>query len=365
MLTKQPGSTRQEPATIMVVDDTPANLVLLQEMLQIEKYKVLAFPRGSLALKAAEKQIPDVVLLDITMPEMDGFEVLAKLKADERLKDIPVIFISALADNTFKLRAFTEGAVDYITKPFQMEEVHARVGSHLRLYHAQHELKKYNEHLEELVNEKVKQISGSQMALLEAMASLVEKRDGDTMQHIARTKGVCGIITTHLREKPEYASVVTEKFCENICNASPLHDIGKVAIPDAILLKPGKLTNDEFDIMKTHTVVGADTLQIVLDRDKQNEFVAMCVHIARSHHEWWDGSGYPDKLSGENIPLPARIVAFADVYDALRSKRPYKEPRSHEESIGIIESEAGTHFDPALAKIFLEKEKDIQQLYAN
>jgi len=364
MLTKQSDDTRHNPPTIMVIDDTPANLVLLQEMLQISKYRVLAFPRGSLALKAAEKQIPDVVLLDITMPEMDGFEVLQRFKADDRLKNIPVIFISALADNTFKVRAFTEGAVDYITKPFQMEEVHARVGSHLRLSRAQNELKRYNEHLEELVDEKVKQISGSQMALIEAMANLVEKRDGDTSQHITRTKNICGVITSAMREKPEYASIVTGEFYENICNASPLHDIGKVAIPDSILLKPGKLTKDEFEIMKTHTVEGADALKIVLEHNKESKFVAMCVDVARAHHEWWNGTGYPDKLSGEDIPLPARVVAFADVYDALRARRPYKEPRSHEESIEIIKSEAGEHFDPALAKIFIEKEKDIQQIYA-
>ncbi|MDR2733684.1 MAG: response regulator [Spirochaetota bacterium] len=363
MLTKQSGGAKREPLTIMVVDDTPANLVLLQEMLQIEKYRVLAFPRGSLALKATETQVPDLILLDITMPEMDGFEVIQRLKADERLKNIPVIFISALADNNFKLRAFTEGAVDYITKPFQMEEVHARVGSHLRLSQAQNELKKYNEQLENIVQEKVKQISGTQMALIEAMANLVECKDGDTHQHVARTKNVCRIIAAALREKPEYAAVVTERFCENIHDASPLHDIGKVAIPDSILLKQGKLTPEEFEIMKTHSAAGANCLKIVLERDKQNDFVAMCVDIARSHHEWWNGTGYPDGLSGENIPLAARIVAFADVYDALRSRRPYKDPRTHEESIDIIEKESGEHFDPALTKIFLEKGKEIQQAF--
>lgn len=213
------------------------------------------------------------------------------------------------------------------------------------------------------MDEKVKQLSDSQMALIEAMASLVEKRDGDTSQHISRTKDICGIIVASLREKPEYASVATDKFCENVNNASPLHDIGKVAIPDAILLKTDKLTPEEFEIMKTHTIVGADAIKIVHDRNKENEFITMCIDIARSHHEWWNGTGYPDKLAGENIPLPARIVALADVYDALRSKRPYKEPRSHEESVGIIKSESGAHFDPALTEIFIEKEKEIQRVY--
>jgi len=232
----------RETSTIMVVDDTPANLKLLQEMLKTTGYRVLAFPNGKLALSAAERIPPDLILLDISMPEMDGFEVCKQLKADPALKDIPVIFISALDETVGKVKAFSAGGVDYVTKPFQFEEVHARVEVHLRLRKLQVELERHNHHLEDLVREKVAEISESQLATIVALAKLAESRDDDTGTHIERTRIFCKILSEKLRDHPRYAGSINDKFIETIYQASPLHDIGKVGIPDSILLKPSKLS---------------------------------------------------------------------------------------------------------------------------
>ncbi|MFH0730786.1 MAG: two-component system response regulator [Pseudomonadota bacterium] len=343
-------------ATIMVVDDTPANLKLLEQMLQSQRYRVLAFSSGKLALKAAAENPPDLILLDIRMPEMDGFEVCRRLKIDDVLKEIPVLFISALSEAADKVMAFSVGGVDYVTKPFQIEEVHARVETHLRLRKLQRELEKHNLHLEELVKEKIREISDSQLATIRAVSKLAESRDDDTGQHIDRTQIFSKVLAEKMRGNPRYAGRISDTFVDNIYHASPLHDIGKVGIPDNILLKPGKLTPEEFEIMKTHTLIGAKTLQTIHGKYPKNAFINMGITIARSHHEKWDGSGYPDGLAGEDIPLAARIMAVSDVYDALRSERPYKPAFTHEKSCGIIIEGAGRHFDTAVINAFTELE---------
>ena len=347
-----------ETATIMVVDDTPANLKLLEEILQGQGYRVLQFPRGDMALKAAAKNPPDLILLDIMMPEMNGFEVCQQLKADERLQDIPVLFISSLDDTESKLQAFSKGGVDYVTKPFQEAEVLARVKTHLELQRVRRELQRYNLHLEDLVREKVQEIFDSQMATILAVSKLAEYRDDETGKHIERTRVFCKLVAEKLREHHRYAKSITDDFLRNIYNSAPLHDIGKVGIPDNILLKPGKLAQEEFEIMKTHTTIGAATLQAVQHRYPNNQFINMGVVLTRSHHEKWDGSGYPDGLVGEDIPLSGRIMALADVYDALRSKRPYKEAFTHEKAREIIAEGAGSHFDPGIVKAFLALENE-------
>ena len=352
----------QEKSTIMVVDDTPANLKLLQEVLQAKNYRVLAFPGGTMALNAATKNPPDLILLDINMPGMGGFEVCERLKADEILKGIPVLFISALTETTDKVKAFSVGGVDYLTKPFQSEEVHARVETHLRLRRLQLELEKHNLHLEDLVKEKVAEISDSQLATIVALARLAESRDDDTGDHIEHTRIFCKVLAEKLRGKPCYAGSVDDTFIKNIYHASPLHDIGKVGISDNILLKPGKLTPEEFDIMKTHALIGANTLQAACSKYPRNAFLNMGIAIARSHHEKWDGSGYPDGLAGEDIPLSARIMAVADAYDALRSKRPYKPPFTHEKGCAIIMEAAGRHFDPAVIDAFRAVESEFAEI---
>jgi putative two-component system response regulator len=303
-------------------------------------------------LKGISIEPPDLILLDINMPDMNGYDVFEILKADEKLRELPVIFISALSDAVDKVKAFSFGGIDYITKPFQFEEVLARVETHLKLHYLQIELEEHNKKLEELVLAQVREISESQMATIFAMAKLSESRDDDTGLHLERVQNLCRILSMQLASKPEFKTRINHYFIEEIFHASPLHDIGKVAIPDDILLKPGKHTKEEFEIMKKHAVLGAETLQQVRQKYPNNSFINMGIDIAHFHHERWDGSGYPEGLSGENIPLCARIMSIVDVYDALRSKRCYKNSVSHEESIDIIIKGSGTQFDPNLIEGF-------------
>jgi putative two-component system response regulator len=342
----------QDAPTIMIVDDTPENLKMLRELLGERGCKVMAFPRGDRALQAAVRHLPDLILLDIRMPEMDGYEVCRRLKADERLRDIPVLFVSALSETENKVRAFAAGGVDYVTKPFQAEEVHARVDTHLRLRSLQKTLEEHNQYLESLVHEKVREISQSQLSTIHALSELLETRDYETGEHTERTRNFCRLLAQTLRHTPKYALEVSDAFIEHIHQAAPLHDIGKFDIPDSILLKPGKLDAAEFETIKTHTTIGAITLQKAYDRHPKNALLRMGIEIARSHHEKWDGSGYPDGLGGEGIPLSARIMALADVYDALRAERRYKPSYTHQQTVRIIAESMGTHFDPDLGPAF-------------
>lgn len=340
---------------IIVVDDVPANLTLLTGMLKEKGYRVRPVPSGKLALKAVEHEPPDLILLDITMPDMDGFEVCRKLKQDTRFRDIPIIFISALTETLDKVKAFGNGGVDYVTKPFQFEEVAARVETHLKL-------RRYQAHLEDLVEEQVKEISDSQISTIFALSKLSESRDKETGKHLERVQIYCKMLAEKLSREEPYNSVIDAAFIHNIFNASPLHDIGKVASPDHILLKSGKLTPEEFEIMRKHSLMGANTMEAVQQMYEKNAFINMGISIARSHHERWDGTGYPDGLKGEEIPLAARIMAIADVYDALRSNRCYKGSFSRDRSRGIIESGDGAQFDPALVKAFLALEEEFDRI---
>jgi putative two-component system response regulator len=340
---------------ILLVDDTPANLSLLANLLKNKGFNIRAVPNGKLALKIVDIEPPDLILLDINMPEMSGYDVCKKLKADRRFSDIPIIFISALSETIDKVEAFANGGVDYITKPFQFDEVEARVRTHIKL-------RRYQESLEELVKQQVKEISDSQISTIFALSKLAESRDKDTGKHLERVQIFCRLLAEKISHEIPYKSMIGSDFIHDISNASPLHDIGKVAISDDILLKPNKLTPVEYEEMKTHTQIGAETLDNVKELYPGNSFINMGILIARSHHEHWDGSGYPDHLSGESIPLPARIMAIVDVYDAIRSKRCYKEPMSREQSLELITQESGQQFDPFLVKVFLEEEKEINTI---
>ncbi len=339
---------------ILVVDDVPANLTLLTGMLKEKGYRVRPVPSGKLALKAVEHEAPDLILLDITMPGMNGFEVCQKLKQDKRFHDIPIIFISALTETLDKVKAFGSGGVDYVTKPFQFDEVEARVETHLKL-------RRYQAHLEDLVQEQVKEISDSQISTIFALSKLSESRDKETGEHLERVQIYCKMLAEKLSQQEPYNSVIDAAFIHNIFNASPLHDIGKVASPDYVLLKSGKLTEEEFAMMKKHAHVGANTMAAVQQVYKKNAFINMGITIARNHHERWDGTGYPDGLKGEDIPLAARIMAIADVYDALRSNRCYKGAFSRDRSRELIEDGSGTQFDPALVVAFLALEEEFDR----
>jgi len=334
----------------MVVDDTPANLKLLEMLLKSIQYTVSTYTRGAAALEAARQSPPDIVLLDVSMPEMDGYEVCRHFKSTAELREIPVLFISAHAGLEEKVKAFEAGGVDYITKPFHAAEVKARVGTHLKLAQLQSTLQHQNEHLEELVTEKMEEIYSSQLSTIVALAKLAEHRDNDTGRHLERVQLYTRLLAEELRKEPLFSATITNVFVTNLFHATPLHDIGKVAIPDQILLKPGRLDPAEFEIMKTHSAVGAKTLAAVNSAYQNNTFLAIGHAITRSHHERWDGKGYPDGIAGEEIPLEARIMAIADVYDAIRSKRVYKADLSHDETMQIIRKGSGNQFDRSIVQ---------------
>ncbi len=351
------------PADILIVDDNTSNLQVLSDMLVSQGFHVRQARSGPAALRAAESKSPDLVLLDIMMPEMDGYEVCRQFKADERLKDIPVIFLSALSETEDKIRAFRAGGADYVPKPFQFDEVKARVETHLGLRHLQIELERYNRELETRVQEQVKEIADSQMATIFALAKLAESRDDETGRHLEHVQELCRLLAAELRQQHKFGDILDDAYVDNVAHAAPLHDIGKVAIPDRILLKPGTLTDEEFEVMKTHTTLGARTLEEVRKNYTHNAFINMGVEIARSHHERWDGKGYPDGLAGTDIPLGARIMTVVDVYDAARSKRVYKEGRSHEEVCGFITIESGRQFDPDVVMAFQKLEPRFKKVW--
>jgi putative two-component system response regulator len=355
LIMTNPNESGKICGNILVVDDVPANLTLLSGMLREKGHRVRPVPSGKLALKAIKNEPPELILLDISMPEMDGFEVCSILKKDVRFRDIPIIFISALGEMLDKIKAFSIGGVDYVTKPFQVAEVEARVETHLKL-------RRYQAGLEALVKEQVKEISDLQISAIFALSKLVESRDQETGKHLERVQIFCKLIAEKLGREEKYSDIIDAAFTKNIFNASPLHDIGKVASPDYILLKPGPLTPEEFEKMKNHTIVGSNTLEAVRKIYRKNAFINMGISIARSHHERWDGNGYPEGLKGEEIPVAARIMAIADVYDALRSKRCYKEPFAREQSIEIIRDGNGAQFDPFVVKAFWEIEEDFDSI---
>ena len=341
---------------LLVVDDTPSNLLLLGELLRGKGYRVRMAPEGELALQAARFRPPDLILLDISMPGMDGFEVCRRLKADPDLASVPVIFLSALGEMEAKVRSFEVGGVDYVTKPFHFAEVEARVETHLKL-------RRYQRRLEEMVQDQVREIADSQMATIFALAKLAESRDDETGHHLERVREVCGLLGEGLRSEGTYASQVGEDFLRDLCQASILHDIGKVGISDTILLKPGRLTPEEREIIQQHPVIGARTLEAVCLQYPHNAFLRMGIAIARWHHERWDGTGYPDGLAGERIPLCARVMGLADAYDAMRTRRVYKPPRSHDQTQEIVLQDRGSHFDPVLVEAFLRVEEALQGRY--
>ncbi len=348
-------SLYSERQTILVVDDTPDNIALLSTLLK-DRYKVRAANNGERALAiAASQPRPDLILLDIMMPGMDGYEVCERLKVDPHTADIPVIFLTAkvqVEDEEFGLRL---GAVDYITKPISPPIVLARVETHLTLKRARQFLQDRNAYLEAEVWRRSREVMAIQEVTIMAMASLAETRDNATGNHIRRTQHYVRALAQHLRHHPRFAAALNDETIELLFKSAPLHDIGKVGIPDRILLKPGRLTPDEFEIMKTHAALGRDAIAAA-ERylDTPDSFLRFAREIAYSHQEKWDGSGYPEGLWGEQIPLSARLMAVADVYDALISRRIYKPALPHERAVAMIREGRDQHFDPDIVDAFLE-----------
>lgn len=354
--------TSRSPS-VLIIDDSIESIDVLVNALPKEYRKLVATsPRSALSILNKAAELPDVILMDIVMPEMDGFALCKKIKENKIFSEIPVIFLSSLDQISDKVRAFTEGGVDYIIKPFEIEEVRARVMTHIKLYRMQKELEHSNEHLEELVRTKVSELTASHLATIYSLARLAEARDHYTGEHLDRVQRYCELLARTLNRNSVYGAHIDDQYIENIKYASSLHDIGKVAIPDHILLKPGKLTEDEFRVMKTHTLVGANTLREVRRQYGQNAFIDMGIDIALSHHEKWNGNGYPNAVSGDSIPLSARIMSLVDVYDALRSQRSYKSVIPHEECCEVIREEKGISFDPAIVEAFLKVKEEFMQI---
>jgi putative two-component system response regulator len=355
-----------EPApkqTILLVDDTPDNIALLSALLK-DRYKIKIATNGLKALQIASAEpSPDLILLDVMMPEMDGYEACRRLKAAPATADIPVMFLTAKIQPEDEEMGLSLGAVDYITKPISPPIVLARVATQLSLTRARQLLKDQNRHLEHLVEQRTQELMQMQEATILAMASLAETRDNETGNHIRRTQAYVAALARQLSDHPRFSAVLTEENIELLFKSAPLHDIGKVGVPDRILLKPGKLTPDEFEIMKLHTVYGRDAILAVEKHlGGSNGFLTFAREIAYSHQEKWDGSGYPEGLRGDAIPLSARLMAMADVYDALISKRVYKSAFSHEEALDIIREGRGSHFDPDIFDAFLQIEQSFRAI---
>ncbi|MBT9513489.1 MAG: two-component system response regulator [Acidovorax sp.] len=348
--------------SVLVVDDTPQNLQLISELLA-HRYRVRVAPGGDRALQIAQAMPPDLILLDVVMPEPDGYEVCRRLKADARTRDIPVIFLTSRHDMENEALGFSLGAVDYIAKPVVPPLLLARVHTHLTLKVASDFLRDKSSYLEEEVERRTQEVRDVRDVTVLALASLAEARDNDTGNHILRTQRYVRLLATALRSHPGYAPELDEQTIEWLYKSAPLHDVGKVGIPDAILLKPGKLTPDEFEIMKTHTTLGRDAIAMAEQRlGKTVPFLRIAKEIAYSHQEKWDGSGYPLGLSGDAIPLSARLMAVADVYDALITRRVYKDAMTHQEAVDIVAAGRGSHFDPALVDAFLSNEAEFQAI---
>ncbi len=341
--------------TILVVDDAPDNLMLLSNLLK-QKYKVKVANSGEKALKViSSDQRPDLILLDILMPHMDGYETLRRIKEDEATRDIPIIFLTALSDAEDEKHGLELGASDYVTKPISPAIMMARIKTQLENKAAADFLKNQNSFLDAEVQKRTEEISAIQEVTISALASLAETRDSDTGNHIKRTQHYVKLLAQHLQKNPKFAPFLDDAMIKTLFMSAPLHDIGKVGIPDSILLKPGRFTPEEFEIMKTHTTLGAEAIaRAEEDLGFEVKFLKIAKEITLYHQEKFDGSGYPEGLKGEQIPLSARIMAVADVYDALISKRVYKEPVSHEKGVAIMREGRGTHFDPDIFDAFLE-----------
>ena len=327
---------------ILIVDDKPENLTVMNEILY-QEYKVKATTNPEIALKIATSAgVPDIILLDIMMPVMDGYEVCRKLKTNEITKNIPVIFITAKTDDIDEAKGFELGAVDYITKPINPSIVKARVKTHIALHNQ-------NKILEEKVEERTAELNRTRLEIIHRLVSAAEYKDHETGMHTIRMSHYCQSIGLFYGLSNDEALI--------LLNAAPMHDIGKIGIPDNILLKPGKLDENEWDIMTQHSIYGAKILG-----EDHSELITQARLCALTHHEKWNGKGYPNGIFGENIPLIGRIAAIADVFDALTSKRPYKNAWSEEEAFKLIENERGEHFDPQLVSVFLENKREIMKI---
>jgi putative two-component system response regulator len=347
----------------MVVDDTAQNLVLMTELLR-DDYRIIVANSGERALSLLDSDmLPDLILLDIMMPDLDGYEVLRRIKANPVTSNIPVVFLTAKSEAADEIRGLELGAVDYVTKPISPPIVRARVHTHLMLKASADFLRDKSDYLQQEVARRTTQISTIQDVTVLAMSSMAETRDNETGNHILRTQRYVKRMALQLQDHPRFRAVLNSAYIDLLFKSAPLHDIGKVGIPDHILLKPGPLTAAEFEIMKTHTTIGYNSIaRAEQTLGVQVDFLVLAKEIALSHQEKWDGSGYPEALAGDAIPVSARLMAVADVYDALISKRVYKAAMSHEQALAIMAKGRGAHFDPDILDAFLQCHEDFRAI---
>lgn len=360
---------KQGSAKIMVVEDNENNRDLLTRRLERQGHTVVTAENGLIALEKLKDHSVDIMLLDLMMPEMDGYQVLEHLREHDEWKNIPVVVITAINDMETTVKCIELGAEDYLPKPFNPTLLKARINAclskkwlHDREVQYRNFIEDTNKELGERVRQQVKQITSTQMATIFAMSKLAESRDPETGAHLERMREYCKVLSEHMSKQDMYRSAIDQTFIDNIYAASPLHDIGKVGILDNVLLKNGPLNDDEWVAMKQHPIIGAETLRAVDSQHPGNEFIKTGIAIAEFHHEKWDGSGYPHGLKGTDIPLEARILALGDVYDALTSKRCYKDAFSHEKSKGIILESIESHFDPSIVQAFLNIEDEFVKI---
>ena len=347
---------------ILIVDDVEINRIILREILHND-YNIIEASGGQEALdilfppdgKPAET-LPTTILLDIMMPDIDGFQVLDEIKKSESTKNIPVLFITASDSEDDESRGLTAGAADYITKPFNHSIVRARVDNHINLA-------RYSHNLEQLVSIKTAEVTRTYESTLEVLATIIEYRNLESGAHIRRTTLLTEVLVDKMLEHEKFKNAMKEINIPSLIKASALHDIGKIGIPDGILLKPGKLTGEEFNIIKTHTTIGSHIIDSISETLPDNDqYLKYAKDICHYHHERWDGNGYPGNLAGEDIPLAARIISVVDVYDALVSPRCYKDPYSHEVSLNIITEGKGTQFDPDIVDIIKDVAPEFRKI---
>lgn len=346
----------QPRAKILVIDDTKTNIEVLEGILS-SKYDIFVALDGKKGISLTEKVKPDLILLDVMMPEMDGYETLRQLREKNLIKNTPVIFLTAKADAQSEQTGLDLGAVDYITKPFNPNLVMLRIKNQL-------DLKFQRDHLHELVDEKTADLRRTMKVMLTSLGSLAEYRDPETGEHIKRTQYIVQKLAEQLQNHPRFSKYIKSiEYIDYYATAAPLHDIGKVGIHDEILHKPGRLTEEERSTMMAHPKMGYDVLLEATRELNGNPMVRIAADTALGHHEHWDGNGYPNHLKGDQIPVGARMMAVADVYDALVSRRPYKDPYPHSVAVAEIQKGRGTQFDPAVVDAFMKIEAELPSIY--
>ncbi|MCL2224221.1 MAG: response regulator [Defluviitaleaceae bacterium] len=352
---------QKKKQTIFLVDDSMTNLAIGKKALE-GHYNVLTLNSGEMLLDLIETFTPDLVLLDVTMPGMSGYDVIQQLKMNEKTADIPVIFLTAHADEKKELTGLSLGAIDYITKPFSAPRLLKRLEVHLLVESQKRELIKLNNNLEQIVEEKTRTVVELKNAILSSLAQLVEYRDEVTGGHIARVQRYMEVLITAMRKNNVYADQLKKMDDRLILQSCQLHDVGKICVPDTILKKSVQLTPDEFVKMQRHTTFGEEIILGWKEKTSDSYFLEYARIFAVSHHEKWDGTGYPNALAGENIPLLGRMMAICDVYDALVEERPYKKPFPHEKAKDIITKGRGIQFDPLIVDLFLKIHMEFEEI---